>query len=814
MKTTIADLTALRARHCASTAFRLPMLAHVRVPGLGQLLALLTTLALVSACATENEPPSAATDANGSLLSMFDNGDFLPDGWLDIPELDRLGKARERLFVPAWLLAFDDGWSRPESWGVFALGSRASLDLHLLSTDARDLVVDCGPPEIPEAKPQTVDVQVNGQPAGSFEVPDSGWRRFRLPVASAQLRTGLNRVELAFSHHYDLGDRDQRPLALGVQRIGLVPTGAEPDGDDVPANRARPPYKIDHARDAVYLTRAGTFLVAYDVPAAGASWTFEARAAGWTTPGERLSVRAITMDGQHHELASVDTDGIVTLDLSRFAGRRLTLAFASRPPAEARLELRAPRIAGPEPGQQAAASAKAGSQAADEGTEGDSQEHDATAKRPHVLLVILDALRTDHVGAYGYPRDTTPRIDALANEGVAFRNIVAECPYTICSSPSFLTGLPFTEHGVVDLGQRIRDDTETLAERLFSLGYETIGVSGNPNNSNATGSARGFSEYYESWHIFHGKERERERWHPETLTDIVISRLSKGFEGKPSLVMAHYVPPHEPYAPDPEFDRFGDPGYDGPVTSDKHQTREIFGGHITLDEADREELIALYDGNLLQADHHLGRLFDAYREAGLWDDTLVIVTSDHGEGFGEHEDLYGHNKTLFRTMIDVPLVIRPPAETTVGQADPERFASLASIPPTIFGVLGEAPGPGVVGSDLLARRPDAAPSAADPTAMPREERLVVQRTAHADNPFYGLRSERFLATVRARRAAALHDHATDPAQQREVSADHPFFWTGLVLRIERALAERRESQAGALNEEDRKMLESLGYTGG
>jgi|GEM_PF-1450403 len=769
-------------------------------------LAALAGLVLGVGCDRSGAPRATTSSALGadSALPVLAAGDFLPAGWLDLALLERLRAERGRRLVPAWLLALRSGWSRPESWGVFGLGTGSSLDLHLLDADARELLVDCGPPEVPEARAQTVAVRINDRPIGSLEVPAHGWHRLRLAVGDGVLHPGTNRVDFAYAHHLDLGSRDARPLALAVRRLGLVPRGSEPAGDETPVGQAPPPFKVDRARDALFLTAAGTFLVPYDVPTSGAALRFDVHRRDWPgTDPRRLVVLAITLDGERHPLATSAGDGPLRIDLDAFAGRRLTLAFETRPPAGARLYLRTPRRIEtvPATAQPSAATRKPA-------TTQPSATATSTAPRPHILLVILDALRADHVGAYGYHRATTPRIDALAREGLVFTNLVAECPYTACSSPTILSGVPFIDHGVVDLGQRIRPGIETLAQRLAALGYRTVGFSGNPNNSSATGGDRGFDEYYESWRIFRKHAESRQRWHPETLTNLVIERLEQGFGEQPSLVMVHYVPPHEPYAPDPEFDIFKDPNYTGKISSDKKQTRSIFNGDLRLDAADRGRLMSLYDGNLRQADHHLGRLFDAYRHAGLWDDTLVVVTSDHGEAFGEHENLYGHNKSLYRTMMHVPLIVRLPTALAPAHAPRrDRFASLASVVPTLLGRLGETPAAGVTGIDLLALT-DREPSAA------RDGLLILERTAHADVPVWGLESVRFHAMARARRWARLFDRAADPDQRQDVSAGAPYLWTGMVLRIERTLATGHRSEDGVLSEEDRKMLESLGYTGG
>lgn len=742
-----------------------------------------------------------------SLLPVLQAGDFLADGELDLAEQADLRQERSRQWAPSRLWALRQGWAQPEPWGTFALGAESLLDLHLLDQGERRLILECGPPEVAGAGPQGVEVRVNGELVGRVEVPaepatpgapgatDDGWYRYSLPVAGDVLRVGANRAQLRFDHSFNLRPHDSRLLSLAVKRIALEPAASESGGQEVANEPRRPPsFKVDTTRDALFLARGGAYVVPYDVPDPGAVWSFDVRGVDWPDPVERFRAYALTQDGARHTLAEPAADGPVELDLRPFAGQRLTLVIESRVPTGGRLELRSPRMW---PGE-----TQAGPGSSDEPSKGASYGSTSLADppRPHVLMIVLDALRRDHMGAYGYSRDTTPRLDRVAAEGKVFRKVVAECPYTLCSSPSFTAGLSFIDHGVVESGQRLGADVETLAGRLADLGYRTVGYTGNPNNAKITGGDLGFQEHYETWRFFPRKSEERHRWHPETLTNIVIRRLEAGFDGKPSMVMVHYVPPHEPYAPDPEFDVFGDPSYRGPVTPDEHQTRRIFRGEMTLSDADRRELVSLYDGNLLQADHHVGRLFDAYERLGMWRDTLVIITSDHGEAFGEHHATYGHNENLYGPMINVPLILRLPAADQAASADLEGVHSLTSIPPTVLSWLGETPGPRMTGRDLLA-----------PAAPLKRE--IPQRTAHAVDPFYALHGERFVAMVGARLLARLYDHRQDPRQSRDLSTERPYDWLGATLRLEEMLARQHQAADQEVPEEERKMLESLGYAG-
>jgi arylsulfatase A-like enzyme len=281
----------------------------------------------------------------------------------------------------------------------------------------------------------------------------------------------------------------------------------------------------------------------------------------------------------------------------------------------------------------------------------------------------------------------------------------------------------------------------------------------------------------------------------------VVRRLRQAdVAARPFFLMIHYVPPHEPYAPDPEFDVFGDPAYDGPVTSDRELAQAVYDRKIELDESDLAEMVALYDGNLRMADAAVGRVLAGLKDAGRYDDALVIVTSDHGEAFLEHGWM-GHNKTIYEEMLRVPLIVKlprswePPAEL-----DLDRLVTLADVPATILRRLGlEAPA-AVRGLDLLDGDPP--------------ERALYLRSAKKTDPWLGVRTRRWKA-IWGNGSGELYDLAADPGETVDVIAEHPLLRAGLALLLSRAIrAEeplRAGARAGEISEEDRTMLRALGY---
>ncbi len=668
-------------------------------------------------------------------------------------------------------LGIEDGWGGPEDWGAWGLGERTWMRFLLRRVEPYDFFIHCSAPPDPHGRRQTVGVRFNGREVGSFTV-GSEWREHRMPVPRELLRQGLNDLELHYGYHLDgTLETDDRLLALAFTRLGLIPPDAE-----LGQRRDKPSFRIYRDQEILVLEASGSYVAPLEVPDNAATFDFELKSSrGFGNEGEmELALEILTVTGRRQRLAlSAEADGRRSLDLTEYRGSQLLVVFDAVLPARSRFTIRRPRLTTP------GAAAAGGGEVA------------AAAERPHVVLIVLDAARADHFGAYGYERETTPNIDRLAAEALLFEEAIAECSYTLCSMSSLLTGLAYPQHGMVAKELVLQDEVTTLAETLQEAGYLTVGFTGNPNNSTVTGTEQGFDELYEIWHP-----------HPGRITDRTIHRLGKELAGQPLFLMVHFVPPHEPYAPDPEFDIFGDPGYAGPVTSDRDFTRAVYADQIELDDADRAEMMALYDGNLRMADEAVGRIIKNLKRRGLFDDALVIVTSDHGEAFLEHGRV-GHNTTIYGEMLRVPLIVKLPQGVSSAGVDTQRLVTLADIPPTIYRLLGLEPPPEVRAMDLLAPAGEAA------------RRLLYLRSAHATDPVLGLRTGQFKAISRDGRLGELYDLAADPNEESNRISEDPVFHAGLSLILGRALRKpgtlRAGVRAGEISEEDRKMLEALGY---
>lgn len=336
----------------------------------------------------------------------------------------------------------------------------------------------------------------------------------------------------------------------------------------------------------------------------------------------------------------------------------------------------------------------------------------ALSDRPNVLLVTLDTLRADHLSSFGYSRPTTPNIDRLAREGVLFENAFATASWTLPSHASIMTGRYPYEHRAG--GGPLNSQYPTLAEELHSRGYATAGLVANLDYCTAkTGLSRGFSTYEDNFGTV--TDMVSETFYGRMLLDRLpllgyydhpgrkpAAEVNREFflwldanRGVRFFAFLNYFDVHDPYiAPSPYQTKFANQPNRGDLVNSLLFPRDFTGGKQLTEQQVQAEING-YDGSLAYLDNELGSLFDRLKVMGLQDNTLIIVTSDHGESFGNH-GLYGHGNSLYADLIHVPLIIRYPRKVPAGLRVSEAV-SLRAIPASVIDLLGldsQSPFPG------------------------------------------------------------------------------------------------------------------------
>jgi len=326
---------------------------------------------------------------------------------------------------------------------------------------------------------------------------------------------------------------------------------------------------------------------------------------------------------------------------------------------------------------------------------------------PNVLLLIWDTVRADHLGLHGYGRDTTPFLESLAREAVVFDRAFVTAPWTLASHGSIFTGRDAFELSA-NWTVPLDDAWPTLAEFLGSNGYATSAVVANfIFGAPRWGMARGFDHYRFWYHtprailstspLFRRVIRLASRFRGEPpgapgrrdAANVVNTFLSwqERHSDRPFFAFLNMFDSHDPYSPGAPFDS---------VLS--RVTAHGLGTAGQPSPERRQDLIDAYDAAIAWMDHETGRLVDQLRARGVLDNTIVIISSDHGELLGEHR-LYGHGNSLYAGELHVPLVVRLPGAVH-GGSRVETPVSLRELPATVTSWIG-LPDPPFPGSSLL-----------------------------------------------------------------------------------------------------------------
>ena len=405
-----------------------------------------------------------------------------------------------------------------------------------------------------------------------------------------------------------------------------------------------------------------------------------------------------------------------------------------------------------------------------------------TGHRPNVLLIILDTQRADHLSSYGYERPTTPHLDSLAADGILFEQVFSPSSWTLPSHASLFTGRLMLEHGAGNGTVRILDTRfPTLAERLSAEGYATAGFVANTFwAARHTGLARGFA-HYEDFYGTPGDALQRMTLVRELqrLTELFgavdirgrkraphinreFLRWVRRIQDRPFFAFLNYMDVHAPYLPVGGYE-----GRFGPVNPEFRPKRLAVGNQTSpsISAGERAHRIDRYDESLLYLDFHVGRLLTELENRGVLDSTIVIVTADHGELFGEH-GFVEHGKSLYQEETMIPLIIRYPTRVSRGTRVSTRVSS-TRLAATIAELLGirESPFPGRSLLDEIGQ--DSSTGASLVTELGRTR---IRGTPAADGWVRSLVSGRWHFILRQSGAHELYDLDADPEELSDQSA--------------------------------------------
>jgi arylsulfatase A-like enzyme len=329
--------------------------------------------------------------------------------------------------------------------------------------------------------------------------------------------------------------------------------------------------------------------------------------------------------------------------------------------------------------------------------------------RPNFLLVVMDTARRANLGCYGHSRATTPLIDRFAESAVVYDEAYAVGPWTVPNHASMFTGLYPAAHRATQETEVLAAGSVTLAEILRKDGYDTTAFVTNAALPRQRGFDQGFDEYVELWRAEVRESVLRGEVPPPGDAGAAVAGLAirewlatRDDPERPFFLFVNYIEPHMPYRPPPRYRRaFLGPGRRVSGRAMRYDYAAFLSGRYSMSSADFEAAEALYDGEIRHLDDEIGALLAWMERESLLDDTWVILTSDHGEAFGEH-GLVGHQFALYDVVLRVPLIVREPRGVRPGRSD--RRVQLVDLFPTILDAAGSAAPVGVPaqGESLLA----------------------------------------------------------------------------------------------------------------
>lgn len=430
------------------------------------------------------------------------------------------------------------------------------------------------------------------------------------------------------------------------------------------------------------------------------------------------------------------------------------------------------------------------------------------ARGANIILIVVDTLRADHLGVYGYPRETSPNIDAFAHDALLFRHAYTPRPKTTPAMASLFTSSPPHVHGVRRIPQALPEAVLYMPEELQRQGYTTAAVVSN----SAAGRDFGFARGFDFW-----KQPGDVGGH---VTDTALSRLDSiegSKDGRPFFLWVHYLKPHAPYQPYPEYHSMfvGDTLW---AESQLPFSEHKFGSYRELPQVVNIDgnsnpyyYIAEYDAEIRSVDAEIGRLLGGLRTRGLYDSSIIVLTADHGESLGDHDYYFDHGMLPYDACGRVPLVIRHPGLKPKVVDSP---ASLLDIFPTLLPVVGLAVPGEAMGIDLFA-----AAKAGD------SERQIFAESGYNVQPQISVRKNGWKLIYNPSKAERkslhmrtyeLYNTANDPLEEKNLA--------GQGLDIERTLARALsnwlaswkdyslpEERAMVISDETMNQLRALGY---
>jgi len=676
------------------------------------------------------------------------------------------------------------GWSWNESSGeidyVWSVGPESWITFPLTRPRALEVEFRCRPLESANGSTQEIRLWINSTSLPPVSLA-RGMNDYAVALPANALKAGQNtlRMQYEFTRSpYEMngsGDHRQLGVAWDWIRLGLEPSREEPFSDPLEDTLSLPPgYLIDY----YYLARPGDRLMmdAIENP----------------NPG-RVTLDASYLDDSVAdelplELEARPTGLSVDLPTSEEGPARLRFRVSAvgERSSSAPIVIRGSRLETISDGNGAPNRSKSAPPAR------------SMSNRPNILIYLVDTLRSDRLGVYGGPAGLSPAIDNFASAATVFDHAFAHSSWTKPSVASLLTGLLPFEHGVNHRRHRLGDSFTTLAERLQIEGYASAAFATNPYFTPQSGLRQGFDHFDLS----------------QDRTDLVRVRIFSWLQerdpDRPFLLYVHTVEPHDPYLPPEEFRRRWAPSVTDRTIGTGDHIRKLGRNKELRTPGTVAALEQLYDAEVAYADHEFGQLLDGLQERGFYEDSLIVFVSDHGEAFYEHGAM-GHGWDLYREVVEVPLILRLPGQTSPRRIDQPR--RLVDLVPTILEFLSLESDGDLAGNSLIPHPLGPASATSSSADLPvfsyldydgRRGISVVLGRWKLIQPL----SSSFLPQ------RLLFDRLSDPNEQRDLAIRHPARagWLATQAREQLQILDSLEAAESVdFDDATERRLRALGY---
>ncbi len=436
------------------------------------------------------------------------------------------------------------------------------------------------------------------------------------------------------------------------------------------------------------------------------------------------------------------------------------------------------------------------------------QSSPGAPSRPSIVIYLIDTLRADRLGCYGYARPTSPAIDRFAAESVRWSEARAQASWTRPAVATVLTGLYPITHGAERSADRLPKRVEMISEMFQKAGYETAMVTSNGNVAPLFGFDQG-------WDVFRYL-RERPKTpeihvQSDEVNRTVFEWLARRETDRPFLLFVHTTDPHDPYTPRPRYRKLLAADVTDPAVGLRDDMHAVEHMPLALQPAHRHELSELYDAEIAGNDASFGRLVERLGHLGLADDTAILLIADHGEEFFEHGG-WTHGRTLYEEMLRIPMVLRLPHRRFAGTVLPGP-AQQIDVVPTLLHLAGLPVPADLPGRNLLV---DLEPGQGGPLEEPSFawlHRNVLALSSVKRSGWKLIHNEAWRGPL-GRPPYELYSLASDPGEQHDLTRRLPLRRLELAGQLQAALRRFRSllpSERTVINPELEKTLHALGY---